>query len=227
MDFPRCISGTIRLKHSSSKKIQVQLLKDFPNVGVRGELVYVKPAFMRTYLHMNNGACYITEKQGPRIPVVEKPRKIINDEEVEAKEEKVPETKPAAEEESNAMSLDELSSLFQTMKNSRGRRSVASSTNAQVVSDSVGPDYLASELAELLPEVYTIKLSETIQVPIKKEYLSKTIYDISGIEVAVNRINIFNSDGNAIDEISSTGDYSLSVNTPADRGVVRKHIKVQ
>lgn len=205
----------------------MQLLKDFPNVGVRGELVYVKPAFMRTYLHMNNGACYITEKQGPRIPVVEKPRKVINEEEVESKEEEVPETKPVTEEESNAMSLDELSSLFQTMKKSRGRRSVASSTNAQVVSDSVESGYLASELAELLPEVYTIKLSETTQVPIRKEYLSKSIYEISGIEVAVNHINIFNSDGSAISEISSTGDYSLSVNTPADRGVVRKHIKVQ
>lgn len=205
----------------------MQLLKDFPNVGVRGELVYVKPAFMRTYLHMNNGACYITEKQGPRIPVVEKSRKVINEEEVKAKEEEVPETKPVTEEESNAMSLDELSSLFQTMKKSRGRRSVASSTDAQVVSDSVESGYLASELAELLPEVYTIKLSETTQVPIRKDYLSKSIYEISGIEVAVNHINIFNSDGSAISEIPSTGDYSLSVNTPADRGVVRKHIKVQ
>ncbi|CCH46909.1 hypothetical protein BN7_6514 [Wickerhamomyces ciferrii] len=55
-------------------KAEVQLLKDFPNVGVKGQIVKVSHSLMRNTLHRYNGAAYILPNQGPRIPVV-KPKR--------------------------------------------------------------------------------------------------------------------------------------------------------
>lgn len=45
-----------------TKKVKVQLLKDFPMFQLyRGQVVQVKPSFMRNYLHNFNGARYILQ----------------------------------------------------------------------------------------------------------------------------------------------------------------------
>lgn len=55
----------------TKQKIEVQLLKDFPGIGVRGQIVKVLPSLMLNTLHRGNGAAYILPTQPPRIPVVE------------------------------------------------------------------------------------------------------------------------------------------------------------
>lgn len=63
-------------------RISVQLLRDFPGHGVKGEIIEVLPGLMRNKLYPNNGATYIIPRlnQGPKIPVVTR-------EEIRAREE--------------------------------------------------------------------------------------------------------------------------------------------
>ncbi|KAG7927228.1 hypothetical protein KL925_002599 [Ogataea polymorpha] len=57
---------------SKRKRIAVQLLKDFPSIGVKGQIVQVKPSVMINRLHPYNGAVYMhLPDSKPRIPVVE------------------------------------------------------------------------------------------------------------------------------------------------------------
>ncbi|KAH3668865.1 hypothetical protein OGAPHI_002620 [Ogataea philodendri] len=54
------------------QRISVQLLKDFPEYGVRGQIVQVKPSVMINKLHPRNGAVYMNLPDSkPVIPVVE------------------------------------------------------------------------------------------------------------------------------------------------------------
>ena len=108
-----------RPKKTVSKYVEVQLLQDIPHVGVKGEIKLVKPGFMKNYLYVANKACYVNADCPPKIPVVEP--------EMEIKKEKVKKTKPeeetveeivdiVEETEPTAMSLEELSTLFSSMK---------------------------------------------------------------------------------------------------------------
>lgn len=46
-----------------TKRVQVQLLKDFPRFHLyKGEVARVKPSLMLNYLHYGNGARYILEE---------------------------------------------------------------------------------------------------------------------------------------------------------------------
>lgn len=63
---------------------EVQLLKDFPSIGKKGQILKVSHSLMRNKLHPKNGAAYILPDQGPRIPVYKEPIK-----KVEVKEKKV------------------------------------------------------------------------------------------------------------------------------------------
>ncbi|KAG7810976.1 hypothetical protein KL921_002604 [Ogataea angusta] len=57
---------------SKRKRIPVQLLKDFPTIGVKGQIVQVKPSVMINRLHPKNGAVYMhLPDSKPKIPVVE------------------------------------------------------------------------------------------------------------------------------------------------------------
>lgn len=69
----------VRYSVASKKfnKAEVQLLRDFPNVGVKGQVLKVSHSLMRNRLHQRNGACYILPGQGPRIPVVKEEKKKV------------------------------------------------------------------------------------------------------------------------------------------------------
>ncbi|GME75610.1 unnamed protein product [[Candida] boidinii] len=95
---------------SKKKRITVQLLKDFPEFGVKGQIVQVKPSIMMNKLHRNNGACYILPGQGPRIPVVEPKEEVKTvEDELAAKELAKPQPTPKAK--AKLFSLDELVSI--------------------------------------------------------------------------------------------------------------------
>lgn len=58
------------LRGKLDKRIPVQLLKDFPGLGVRGEIVRVLPGRMRNELHMGNGAAYVLKGEPLKIKLV-------------------------------------------------------------------------------------------------------------------------------------------------------------
>lgn len=53
-----------------NKKVAVQLLRDFPGLGYRGEIVNVAAGRMRNQLHRGNGAAYVVKGEALKIPVV-------------------------------------------------------------------------------------------------------------------------------------------------------------
>lgn len=66
-------AGVRYTAQSKKNRIDVQLLKDFPGVGVKGQVVNVKPSAMTNKLYPNNGAVYMNYKGAePAIPVVTK-----------------------------------------------------------------------------------------------------------------------------------------------------------
>lgn len=76
-----CVSSLARRSFSTSspafrgkldKRIPVQLLRDFPGLGYKGEVVKVLPGRMRNQLHRNNGAAYVLENEPLRIELVKR-----------------------------------------------------------------------------------------------------------------------------------------------------------
>lgn len=66
-------SGVRYTAQSKKNRIEVQLLKDFPGIGVKGQIVAVKPSAMTSKLYPHNGAIYMNYKGAePAIPVVTK-----------------------------------------------------------------------------------------------------------------------------------------------------------
>lgn len=211
------------IRHASTKRIEnksgkipVQLLKDFPQVGARGEVIRVKPAFMRSYLHINNGACYILEGQGPRIPVVKRvkqePRKVV-----EVKTQPEPSKSADSEATSGAMSLDELSSLFNKMRRSRGSNRVEEAQNeATFAASEEAIGLTASEITQLVPRVHTIQAKS---FPFTKKSLVDAIFSILGISVPESSIKL-----NGISEFSASGSYEYSIDVPGDNTVVKRSL---
>ncbi len=57
---------------SKKKRVTVQLLRDFPSIGVKGQIVHVKASTMINKLHRGNGAIYLNFKGAqPKIAVVD------------------------------------------------------------------------------------------------------------------------------------------------------------
>lgn len=66
-------SGVRYTAQSKKNRIDVQLLKDFPGIGVRGQVVSVKPSAMSNQLYPHNGAVYMNYQGAqPAIPIVTK-----------------------------------------------------------------------------------------------------------------------------------------------------------
>ncbi|VVT53251.1 uncharacterized protein SAPINGB_P003479 [Magnusiomyces paraingens] len=65
-------SSAAVMRGAADKRIPVQLLKDFPGLGFRGEIVKVLPGRMRNQLHRNNGAAYVLRGEELRIPLVKR-----------------------------------------------------------------------------------------------------------------------------------------------------------
>lgn len=206
-------------RHASTKndKIPVQLLKDIEFLGQAGEIVNVKPAFMRNFLHVGNKACYMTN--GPRIPVVERKRELVVEkkkkpvEKVPAQElEKTPESAPA-------LSLDELSSLFSNM-----RKSKKTSTTEFLASVSDSVAYSLVELGESLPETFTLSGQK---FPVSSETLAQTVFNSTGIEVPASVIKVAEEDGKVVEEISKAGIYSWSFLAPGDATILKRKLRIQ
>lgn len=207
---------------TKSDRITVQLLKDFPSLGVTGELVRVKPAFMRNFLHVDNKACYITKEHGPRIPVVERKREVVE------KKTKVQE-KPAeaAQEEPSAsagpaLSLDELSSLFSNMRMAKGKSAAAAGFQSGEAAPEIA--YSLAELGESLPATYTLPVS---QFPLSRDELAKVVFNSTGIEVPASVIKVTGADGAVVDEIATAGVYTWAFLAPGDASILKRKLKVQ
>lgn len=225
MSFAKARLGSLtqQVRHASkgrvavSEKIQVQLLKDYGPLGFAGEIVRVRPAFMRNFLHVDNKACYITKDHGPRIPVVEK-QKIV--------EVKKTEELPVEEEEettgTTAMSLEELSNLFSTMKSSKKKTQAQGSASFDFNPEaSEEATFTLLELEEGLPSVFNITSGQTVSFPITKEALAEVVFKSTGIQVPTTAIRVTGSDKAVLAEITKPGEYQWLFEAPGSAPLKR------
>lgn len=211
------VKQLVRNASTKSDRITVQLLQDFEPLGTAGELVRVKPAFMRNFLHVGNKACYITN--GPRIPVVERKREPVVTQKVKAPKPTQAAEDPVAES-GPAMSLDELSSLFSSM---RGKKGTTASSVFQTQETTSVATYSLAELGESLPATYSLS---GIEYPLTREALAQVVFNSTGIEVPASVIKV-TADGVAVDEIVAPGTFTWSFLAPGDANVLKRKLKVQ
>lgn len=247
----------------ADKRIPVQLLRDFANVGVKGEVVKVLPSVMRNYLHMNNGATYLTKTKGPRIPIVDRSVFLAQQEKIKQEraellqEQRRKELEAEAQREvelnsEGALSLEELSGLFDNIK--RGRKSKSKSATATAtaasgvkveeselaseadseatknsIESTVEISYTSFDVTEAIPERYNIYLSEKIILPITKSYLIGQVYDVSGLELPEQALSFTSQvEGSPVtEELIAPGTYTLTIAVPNERDPVKRTLVVQ
>lgn len=202
--------------HASRKlkvpeKIPVQLLKNVESIGVKGEVINVRPAFMRNFLHVDNKATYILKGEKPPLPVVIKAANPIQPK-VEKHEVKIDTTK--VKQTTSAISLDELSSLFQKMSKKSGQKVVSTSfVQDEPASENI---YSISELKQAIPSVYTIQTSKSKPLPLDVNHISDILFDLSGINVPNSAIQV--SLGKTIvKSIEKIGTYNLIISSPTEK----------
>ncbi|GEQ70216.1 hypothetical protein JCM33374_g3892 [Metschnikowia sp. JCM 33374] len=199
-----------------SDKIPVQLLQDCLPLGVTGQIVRVKPAYMRNFLHVGNKACYLLKDQEPRIPVVEKSRAPT----VVVKKVSV-EKKPVQEETVPVLSLDDLSNLF---TNSRAARATEASPSQGFTAQAATSSYSLAELGDSLPTTFTIN---SPAFPITKDFLATTIFNSTGIEIPSSAIMVKNEKGENVVEIETPGRYSWVFSVSGQTGTLQRNLNIQ
>lgn len=204
-----------RLASTKSRKISVQLLKDSKPLGVMGEIVKVKPAFMRNFLHVDDKACYITDKLGPRIPVVTK-LKAVKSRTKKPKKTLVPKAldhKPTEP----VLSLDDLSSLFSGMRAGNAPKEVPTYEAKS------GSGINLIELGDALPQTYTFSPQN---FPVTKDHLSQTVFNATGIEVPPSLIRIKKNTEDVM-EIPAAGEYTWTFQATGELAFLRRNLRVQ
>ncbi|GME87871.1 hypothetical protein B5S28_g1295 [[Candida] boidinii] len=187
---------------SKKKRITVQLLKDFPEFGVKGQIVQVKPSIMMNKLHRNNGACYILPGQGPRIPVVEPKEEVKTvEDELAAKESVKPQPTPKAK--AKLFSLDELVSVNINELLGTSLEVLAAKIPKKIV-------FLndAEEDGSLKKPINNERLISTLGSLIKKELKED---ESIGNFFKETTLTVSNQDG-SYKTIEKTGKYKLTIN---------------
>ena len=220
--------GSLRPRKTASKFVQVQLLQDIPNVGVKGQLKLVKPGFMKNFLYTDNKAVYVNANLPPRIPIVE-PVQAPKPVKAKVKEvKKVVETEPEETTEAGAMSLEELSDLFSSMKGKSKRSSSkvtkgdlkvqVSTLDFDTVNDSAAAPGLEMddtqidkvyEIADKLPKLITINAD---RLPFGKEVVVDTIKRLSGASnVGEFEISYIDTPEEILENITEVGRYRIKL----------------
>lgn len=202
---------------NASKSVEIQLLQDIPNVGMRGEVMRVSAGYMRNYLQVGNRAAYIVPGQGPSIPVVKSAPKVVE------KKEKKPaapmETPVTAKKsvfnEGSAPTLADLTSLLQR----NAKRVAKASLDTIKIDQSAAGDYLVADLADI-PTKYT----HTTSLPVPRKALADAILQFTGVVVPESQIRINHGTVVVDGDIQTAGEYTWTINCPTDQASVTKSL---
>ncbi|KAI3403493.2 hypothetical protein KGF56_003777 [Candida oxycetoniae] len=221
-----------------NKLVEVQLLTDVPNIGVKGQVLNVKPGFMRNYLHVDNKACYITPKTPPRLPVVDiemirarqRKEKLEKEEaqkqsnaQAQAQSGAGADADAKAEAEQGPMSFSELSDLFNIMK-SPTKKSNQVKPELQIQSNPYKSETAIPGFEEVidvryksindvvvkLPKLITLQASE---MPIGRRFIAKYISEKSGFAVDpyILHLSYIDTPDQEIKEINEVGRYNVKI----------------
>uniref|UniRef100_A0A060TCP6 ARAD1D01254p n=1 Tax=Blastobotrys adeninivorans TaxID=409370 RepID=A0A060TCP6_BLAAD len=206
-------------KRFASTKIPVQLLKDFPGLGYRGEIVHVKPGRMRNELHVNNGAAYLVKGAAPRIPVVSR-------EEIDARRAKEEESKKTKEKkiqeqlakEKQERELQQRQKRVSHMTNLLFNKPAESSGEKATAGAAPGADaYVLSSAMSSLPKTLHIKWTtagesdSALDIELSTVDIANHLSILLGHQVKPSYLKFNTESGNTIDKV---GSYQLSVLVP-------------
>ncbi|KAG7192782.1 uncharacterized protein KQ657_001565 [Scheffersomyces spartinae] len=213
------------IRYSSKKKavrgpnrIQVQLLKD-SQFGTKGEVLSISPGFMRNVLHHFGVACYMNE--GPRIPVVETRK--VSAQEAKERRKQAQETAAADEKvsaattkttQAEALTLDELSSLFNTLKKRPSKSNSPAFVFEKEVTVSseeiVESERLAfGDLVELMPDLHVVN-SEKTKLPLEESFFKNLYSHFTGGQLTENDFKLYKN-SKQIKSITEPGAYEWRV----------------
>ncbi|KAI5960884.1 hypothetical protein KGF57_001816 [Candida theae] len=243
----RCSVRTMKQRRTVNKLVEVQLLKTLPGIGVEGQILHVKPGYMRNYLHIDNKACYVTPNNPPRIPVVDveelrlqeqrKRRQLQKEQEekvVEVVADKKEIEESANEVSEGAMSLEELSDLFSSMRSSK-RTSDKPELNIQsnIFDTSKGTipglevefDSI-QDLDNKLPKLLTLSNSA---LPITKKAVAKHMEELTERNVDIGKLDLsyIDTPEDHLDSITETGRFQVQVRSADDSSVVTRVLEVE
>lgn len=188
-------------KINKPEKIPVQLFQDLPRIGQRGQIIMVKPAYMRNFLHKDNKAGYVLNDK-PRIPVVEKAARVkVNQVNTEAQTVEI-DGEPQGDS-PKTMSIHELAGLF----SSKPSNKIVKTTSSFSTIDTPAIEFSLSELKNSIPQGFTIS-TPTVDAIIQKLYL------LSGINVPASAVEV-KANGEVVKELTS-GKYEVSVSSKGE-----------
>ncbi|KAH3681267.1 hypothetical protein WICPIJ_007772 [Wickerhamomyces pijperi] len=210
-------------------RIQVQLLKDFPEYGAKGEIIEVLPGLMRNKLYPQNGAAYIIPRMnlGPKIPVVTR-------EEIRAREEekiRIVQAGQLAEQEARlaASAAKKQAIKEQATKESKPlsikgllfKQSTTSTASGNITS-SAG-EYSLIALETKLPAVITFQTIPQTKSTILSEILKLT----NGISVQASELQLFKGK-ESVEEFSEKGQFKIVIEPEFAQGEkISKKIIIQ
>ncbi|CAN6674665.1 hypothetical protein TRVA0_060S00254 [Trichomonascus vanleenenianus] len=154
-------------KRFASTRVAVQLLRDVPGLGYRGEVVKVPAGRMRNELHVKNGAAYVVKGEPLRIPLRTR-------EQVEAELAVQKKTKAAASAAQETQSAVDLKAAAQQARQDKLRSlanlqfGVASSKSLDTASPAAL--YLLENALRSIPKILPLKLHANPDGTLQKDY---------------------------------------------------------
>lgn len=208
-------------------RIQVQLLRDFPQYGAKGEIIEVLPGLMRNKLYPNNGACYIIPSQnlGPRIPVVKKDLRLQQQQQQQklqqARQEQLAEQKRLEvidmlknkkQRDTEHIAPVEIEGLlFDLPEGTSATSDVIASQGYSMITLEIGLDALRFNLQD---------------GAVTKESVVQKIHDIVGFTVPVSDIKIIQHES-SFEQVEAAGQYQLVVQPQNSENTVTKKILIE
>ncbi|KAI5950518.1 hypothetical protein CANMA_005178 [Candida margitis] len=245
-------------RRTVNKLVEVQLLKTLPGIGVEGQILQVKPGYMRNYLHIDNKACYVTPNSPPRIPVVDveelrlqeqkKHRQLQQrqqQQQQQQQQERTPEEKAeeletekqGKEKSDGAMSLEELSDLFSSMKSTKKTSEKPELKVQSNIFDSAkgtipGLEMESREFDAIqdidnkLPKLLTLDHST---LPINKKAIAKHVEELTERNVDIEGIylNYIDTPGDHIDTITESGRFQVRLRSNNGKSFITRVLEVE
>ncbi|KAF5095117.1 hypothetical protein D0Z00_003265 [Geotrichum galactomycetum] len=223
------------LKSTLDKKIPVQLLKDVPGLGVRGEVVSVTPGRMRNQLHRNNGANYVIKNVPLRIPVVSR-ESILERQKIEKEAKEAAEAvqreaqRIQAEKEASGRltAQDEMLRALEKSTNLSFKINTASKSTVEATTPASDLFFLESALKSL-PEVIIFQAQAQptgyIAPHVTSQSLSARLNNLLGVEVDASTISFIvyhNKKPVQTSVIDFVGVYEVQIALASDRVLTKK-----
>ncbi|ODV87101.1 hypothetical protein CANARDRAFT_26534 [[Candida] arabinofermentans NRRL YB-2248] len=197
---------------SKKNRIPVQLLKDFQGIGLKGEIVQVKPSLMINKLHRYNGAVYLNYKGSkPLIPVVKIDEDKLKEKLTKVKSEEKPEITTKRAIGNDLLSMTDLLSLNVDTNVESNQSIYLSKIPKKIIfsRDEFKGNLRGSIMTRQIASSLTKIISRDLQN--NDDYLKNDLLESLDNFIKLLKIQIIDSEGLVIERINKLGDYKVDL----------------